>query len=148
MKHTLTKALVWILGIVSCIAVVSCSRSPEPKYYWVMSGSCPDSGVRIWYPAELPDHKDCEETNVSPALALAIVLNMTQDVNQHKIHFHIRQDDNRGLVLTEYLADPQSKSGEHRLGRDEIIHYHGVYVDLSAAKELIVAVKAHQHGAE
>jgi len=112
-----------------------------------MSEPCPDSGVRIWYPAELPEHKDCEETNVSRALAEAIVLNIIQDVVHNKIHYHIRQDD-RGFVFTEYLADPQSKTGERPLGRDETIHYHGVYVDLATAKELIVAVKARQHGAE
>jgi hypothetical protein len=138
-----------MLGIVvCCVAFVSCSHRTEPKYYWVMSGPCPDSCVRIWYPAELPDHKDCEETNVSPAWALAIVLNIIQDVEHQKIHYHIRESDDRGFVLTEYLADPQSKTGERPLGKDEVIHYHGVYVDLNTAKELITAVKARQHGAE
>jgi hypothetical protein len=147
MKHTVITQLVWFSAIVLCAAAISCSRS-DPKYYWVMSEPCPDSGVRIWYPAELADHKDCgEERNVSRALALAIVLNIIQDVDHHKIHYHIRKED-RGFVLTEYLADPKSRTGERPLGRDEPVHYHGVYVDLDTPVRLIGAVKAHQHGAE
>lgn len=147
MKYKFVNTLALTLGvIVCCLATSSCSRS-DPKYYWVMNGPCPDSGVRIWYPAELANHKDCdEETNVSQALALTIVLNIIQDTDRHKIHYHIREEG-RGFVLTEYLADPQSKMGERRLGRDEVVHYHGVYVDLDTAKQLIAVVKAHQHGA-
>jgi hypothetical protein len=148
MKRTFIMVSGWVLGIlVCCVAIISCSHSTEQKYYWVMDGPCPDSDVRIWICSELPDHKNCEETNVSPALALASVLSLINDVNKQKIHYHGRTED-RGIVFTEYLADPKSKAGERRLGRDETIHFHGFYVDSDTAQELIHAVKAHQHGAE
>ncbi len=92
MKHTLIRTLAFVLGFTVCLLTSSCSGS-EPKYYWVMGEPCPDSGVRIWFPAELPDHKDWDSAKVSRALALAIVLNIIQNVDHHKIHYHIRQED-------------------------------------------------------
>ena len=111
-----------------------------------MDKPCPTNCVPVWFPGDNADHKLCEITNASPALALASVLTIIQEVNEHKIHYHVRYED--GVLLTEYLADPKSKTGERRLGRDEVIHLHGVYVDLETAKELITTVKSHQHGAE
>ena len=148
MKQILIIVPARMLGLVVLfLAITSCSHRAEPQYCWVMSGPYPDSNVRVWISSELAEHKTCEETNVSPALALAYILNMIADVKKHKIHYHARAED-RGIVFTEYLADPKSRSGERRLGRDETFHYHGLYVDLDTAKELIFAVKANQHGAE
>jgi hypothetical protein len=136
-----------IAGVMCAMIGLSCARRTQPSHQWVMDGPCPDSGLRVWYPAAFPEHKFCEDTNISPAFALAIILNITRTVDAHKIHYHIRQDDNYGLVLTEYLMDSQAKAGERPADRDHTIHYHGVYVDLDTAKELIAAVQAHQHGA-
>ncbi len=146
MKRLLSIGLAVILGFAIC-SVPSCSQNRQ-KYYWVMDGPCPESDVRFWLPAELADHKDCEKEKVTPALALAIVINMTEDVDRHRVHYHIRHDEDRGFVLTEYLKDEGNKAGERPLGREEVIHYHGIYVGLKAATNLIAAVKGHQHGAD
>lgn len=129
-----------------CLVVLSCTRGGDKTaYYWVMGGPCPEDAVPIWFPAVLADHKDCEETKATPAVALMDVYEILNDVNENKVHYHIRQDD-RGLVLTEFVIVPGTKEGERPWGRDEVVHYHGVCVDPETARQLVRAVKAHQHG--
>jgi hypothetical protein len=142
MKKVLS-AIVFIATIV--LACQSTSR--EEKRYWMMSEPVPESGVRVWIPESGQHDKDCDQEKTTPALALATIYNIVNDVNEHKIHYHIRNEDNGGLILSEYLSDEDGK-GERRLGSKEAIHYHGVYVNLEAAKQLLTAVKSHQHGAD
>lgn len=113
-----------------------------------MNGPVPASAVRFWvsYPGE--HEKTCDQKKWTPAFALATVYTTINEVNAHEIHYHLTEDDERGFVLREYLRDERAKAGERPLGQDEPIHFHGLYVDLEPAKELILAVKSHQHGAE
>jgi hypothetical protein len=137
------RLFVTILAITAFLTTCD-SSTPREKYYWMMNKPVPESGVRIWIPEEGEHEKTCDKQKVGEALALAIVLNIIQDVKNDEIHYHLRSED-RGLVLDEYLWDEKSSTGERRLGRDEIIHYHGVYVDLETAKELIYAVNSQPH---
>lgn len=121
----------------------SWAAMPTEQCYWVMEHGTPDWGVPIWYPADLKDHKYCEK--YTEALALAEVITITLAIQQRERRFRMRKEDD-GFLLVEYLSDPKSDRGERRLGRDETIHYHGVYVDLETTKALIIAVKNQPMG--
>jgi len=133
--------------ILACF--ISCEQSPSHKenFYWMMNESCPDDGVRFWISEVGAHEKTCDPSKWSRALALATIFTVINDVNEHKIHYHMREED-RGFVLREYLSDEKSPTGERPLGRSDTYHFHGCYVDLKTAKKLIQAVKFHQHGAE
>jgi hypothetical protein len=107
----------------SCLVLPACSEQ-QTDYYWVMAEKCPDSGVRIWFPADLPEHKDCDHKPVSCAFALAIVFNIINDIDQHRVHYHMRSED-RGFVLAEFVADPNNSADERAFGSREKVHYHG-----------------------
>jgi hypothetical protein len=136
-RNRATKFIASLLLILCVSPGEVLAAMPTEKCYWVMEHGTPDWGVRIWYPAELQDHKDCEK--YTEALALADVINITLAIQRRERRFRMRKEDD-GFLLIEYLSDPKSDGGERRLGRDEIIHYHGVYVDLETTKELIRAI--------
>jgi hypothetical protein len=126
------------LGVWVGACVVSAAM-PTEKCYWVMERGVPDWGVRIWYSAELPNHKNCEVKRYTEAKALADVLTMILSIEHRERRFRMQKED-EGFLLIEYLRDPKSPKGERRRGRDEVIHYHGVYVDLETTKRLMNAV--------
>ena len=140
--------LLMTLLLITCTLACGPRSAPKESYYWMMSEPTPEGAITIWISHPGEHEKTCDQEKWTPALALATVYTVIQDVNAHKIHYHVRDDEQKGLIFQEYLRDETARIGERRLGRDEAVHFHGLYIDLETAKELIAAVKSHQHGAE
>jgi hypothetical protein len=115
-------------------------RIAESKdHFWMMNVPAPRGSIRFWLP-ETGNHVECFPQKYTAAEALLAATVLVQDG-----HFHVARDSEYGGFRLDEFLDDRNGKGEFWAGRLRAIHYHGIWIDEEAGRNVLKELAPQQH---
>lgn len=128
--------------LMNCDGTGSKEPQKENLSIWVMPDEAsPDYDVKFWL-SQKGDHASCDSKPYTKALALAEFLFRKNEVDDHERHDHLVRHPNGGYAVLEYNVLEDEEVPLYKFSR---MHYHGIYVDVESAAEMMSTLTRHQH---